>query len=358
MTIGTRIKKFFSSVAKFLSDFTYKHWIVTAMIFTGSSWWFSLFLGYWGVDLGLLVINNDQNNVPVTKLTPLGLAITIVICLILIVLTLISRYREAHNTDKKNLIYLEAGYNLFDKVLMDLNYLCRSKYSSQINEIVNIENDQLEPPIIYSNPCKQLEVISNEIADCISFTLSEKGRKFNRDDLYVSIAYNFPKYDRDSWHWADVNSERGLSIAKLCGDNTTFSYLLKTASQKEPSVFFNSKQQAYDEKHYLPDDCDKYDFSNKLKGSIACFKIVIKKGDVDYIIAVVNISSYSKKFVDESVSNADIQQDVNSVYKNIENVIIKEFSERIKIELCNYYIQFLRKKWEAEHANSGDKLNA
>ncbi len=225
------------------------------------------------------------------------------------------------------------------------------QYSNK--KIIDIKTNNTEPPIVYSEPCVQLQHAILELKNCVAYMLSEKGRKFDPSDLYVSIAYNFPLENKNVWQWADIPNEKGLSIDKLLSKNTTFSYALKNTTEQNPLVFFNSKQETFLQQHYVPDDVDNRDINHNLKGSIACCRINIKKYDTTYITAILSISSYDRQFVDVSAfqTKEEIDQKISNIEGNMSRVPILEFTKRIQIELCNYYIQFLRNQWDKSHSS-------
>ncbi len=331
-------------------------WIIITIMLSILPFLFSTLLTYFGENWNLIKVTQNKNGVTSRGLSSWGIFVTLAMVIIICILTFYVKHKEFHS-DKynKQLEIKEGGYNLFDMVLNAVGQICKRKYSRQMKTIVDIKQNGKKPPKIYTKPCDQLEEILSELCNCITYVLSEQSRRFNRNDIYASIAYNFPLENPNVWQWSNVKNEQGLSIDKLTENNTTFSYLMKNATEKSPSVFFNSKQEAYEKGCYQPDECDKYDTNHKLKGSIACFKINLKRLDKTYITAVLGISSYEKQFVDVSnkvKEQEKINQQIENIYKNIENVIVAELSERIKIELCNYYLQYLLKKWKQTHSKN------
>lgn len=322
-----------------------QHWLVTAIALNGISWWFSLFLGIFGESCGVI---ERKDPTGFATLSPIGIVCTVVLLFIHFALTALNKYKETNNDYEKRLNIAESGYNLFDKILSTVTAICHHKYSTQMKTIEDIKTNNKEPPVVYTEPCKQFEIIISQLIECVAFLLSEKGRNFKKKDLYVSVAYNFPLENENTWKWVDIEDERGLPIEKVIEDGSTFSYLLNNSTSERSSVFFNSKQEAYNSHKYIIDECDKKDSNGELKGSIACYKITLKRSDTIYGIAVLSISSYDHKFVEVSLTDdKDKQKEkIENVSANIENVIVSELSVRIRIELCNYYLQFLRDKWE------------
>lgn len=336
-----------------------KIWIFITIILSILPFIYSTLLTYFGETWHFVKVTNKEG-ITSRGLSGWGIFATILMIVIICTLTFLVKYKEFHkDEDKRQLEIKESGYELFDKLLDTVGYICNRKCSTQMKTIENIKKNGEKPPKIYTKPCDQLKDILSELCSCITYVLSDKSRKFNRNDIYASVAYNFPKERDNVWKWADVNNERGLSIEKLTNADTTFSYLLNNTNEHSTSIFYNSKQEAYEIGRYLPDECDEYDKSGKLKGSIACFKINLKKSDETYITAVLGISSYNKQFVDVPYKKKEQEEyisQIENVRKNIENLIVAELSERIKIELCNYYLQFLRDKWKENHPKKPNKF--
>lgn len=336
-------------------------WIFVTIVLSILPFIYSTLLTYLGETWHLVEVTQKENGITSRGLSWWGIFATILMIVIICILTFFIKHKEFHsNEDKRQLEITKSGYDLFDKVLDTVGQICNRKYSTQMKTIENIKTKGEKPPKIYTKPCNQLEEILSELCDCIAYVLSDKSRKFNRNDIYASVTYNFPLENKNVWKWVNVNNEQGLSIDELVKDGTTFSHLLRNATTQCPSVFFNSKQDAFEKGNYVPDDCDKYDRNGKLKGSIACFKINLKKSDETYITAVLGISSYDKKFVDVPYKNKELEKyisQIDNVCKNIENVIVAELSERIKIELCNYYLQFLRDKWKEKNSKKFVAIN-
>lgn len=335
------------SIISRLSDFSSNHWLLLSIIVAISASW-SLILTYFGEWLGLISIEINNNTIVNKNLSPIAWIITIILIAGSAFSIITSRYKEVNDEDKINALTFKYWYLLLDKLVSSIDTVCRNKLNTQINNIISLKKTGNEPPIIYSEPCNQLKAITTEMKNCIAYLLSDKGRRFESNDIYISIAYNFPEEDKNNWQWAEqLADEKGLSIQELKAQGTTFSYVLDNVTEKSPYVFFNSKQEAYESGHYIPDNEDNYDLEHRLKGSIACFRVTVKKIDTEYIKAVISISSYKKQFVDLSAFSTEDEKksEIENIAYNIYSVPVSEFSERIKIELCNYYIQLLRKNW-------------
>ena len=327
-------------ILNWLDEKSTNHWIISSVLLVGSSWWFSLVIAFWGEQLHLIKINNG-----VKGFTALGVTITIIIFIIHVINTAIAKNRN--ETSDTKLSDMTASFNLLDKVMSSISQICYGKYSTQTKLIELIKQNKAEPPVIYSNPCMQFEIILKELISCLAFVLNTNEHRVKPESLYASIAYNFPEENDDIWKWVNVQKQQGLDISTLLNGESLLSSLIN--EQNKPYEFYNSKQTAFENHKYLKDDCDKLDKDGNLSGSIACFRISIKRSDITYIRAILSISSYDIQFVKEDNSDGRNQENIINTRENIRKIIISEFVDRIHIELCNYYLQFLRDRWEEQH---------
>jgi hypothetical protein len=116
-------------------------------------------------------------------------------------------------------------------------------------------------------------------------------------------------------------------------EKSTFS---KVLSSKEPFLFYNSKEQARKLDSYIRDGEDRINENDELKGSIACYRIVVKEEKQELIKAVLSITTYNKRFV-----SSDNKKIINNVKFNMDEYIFKPFIKRIDIELCLLYLATL-----------------
>lgn len=326
-----------------VDNFATKHWFATSVFIVGSSWWFSVVIAFWGEYLHLIHIDENNNK----SFTLFGFILTSLIFAVIVINTALSKYkRDLPNETQTKINKMTASFNLLDKLLSNISQICVNKLSTQIKKIESIKKYNEEPPIVYSNPCIQFETMLREIVDCLSFVLSTSEHRVKPDSLYASIAYNFPKEDINVWKWVDVQKQQGLDIDSLLKEKTTFSSLLNDPNKSYE--FFNSKQFALEQHKYVPDDCDKYDVDGNLSGSIACFELSIKRNDITYIRAILSIATYDIRFVEVDNIRDENQESIINTRENIRKIVVSEFSKRMRIELCNYYIQFLRSKWEEQ----------
>lgn len=210
--------------------------------------------------------------------------------------------------------------------------VCNNKYNTLISLIDRIVKGKTTPKCIISRPCDQLKTITKELAACLRSLLVHSQYDLNENDMYVSIFYKFSNNK-----WKQTNSafpETGASIGDITQNhNSTFYNALKS---KNGVIFINDKQVGFESGHYIPDKDDKYDEDGKLKGSILCYRIICKKNGIDYITAIISISTYNKKI--EPSNSAEC---VKNTEDNICTYIIGAFEKRIRIELCLLYLSEL-----------------
>lgn len=317
-----------------------KHWVLTLVFVTLPAFWLPLIYTFWGTQLKLVAIVEQTSQV-----TPIGFFLMGVCFLVVFVGSCATIYDEKVNgknseLEELNAELLEQKENGF--VLRDLNgsanSICESKLLTLVDQVDYFRLHPEKAPSIISNPRKQLDSLCKELSICLAGLLKFQDRR-NVSDLFTSIIYRFPQDSDTDWHWA--TSERGLSIPDLLaekdGRKSTFRSLL---DNKGHSVFKNSKQLAFDNDQYIPDDEDEYDENGKLTGSIACYQYQIKKNDKVIVEFVVTISSYTQQFVQGMADGDDV---VRNVKHNLEKVVMRNYMIRAKIELCLLYIEYLNK---------------
>ena len=323
-----------------LARFQRKHWIFTLIFVNLPAFWLPLLYTFLGVQLKLVSVTGQS-----CQFTAIGLILMIVCFIIVIVGNIATIYDD--KTNGKNLELEELKAKLLEQkenglVLSDLinstNTICESKLSTLTDQVDNYLNETCskQAPSIISNPRKQLDSLAKELSFCLARLLKFQDRR-NVTDLFTSIIYRFPQDDDKEWHWA--TSERGLAISDLLtekdGRKSTFKCLLGSRGH---SIFKNSKQSAYNEMQYIPDNEDEDTENGELKGSIACFQYEIKKNNKTVIEFVVTITSYSQQFVQGMTDGDEV---VKNVRHNLEKIVIPNYIVRAKIELCLLYIKHL-----------------
>jgi len=298
------------------------------MMYT-SSIWFSLILSFFGVKLKLLVLDANGKS----SFTVFGVICTIVIILFSSILIVAQRYYEYKrlniDTDKRKLVILEH-------VDLGTDKICDNKFITLKKLIYKIKvNGSAKPPNIISNPSEQLKHIIEKMNSCLCSLLTQAEYKINENELYISLYYNLPLEDENKWFLADsLTPEKGLSCDELLkAKKSTF---MKVLNSDKQLVFWNSKEDASKNKHYIQDEEDRVNEKNELQGSIACYKIEIKHDNKELIKAVLSITTYSKRFV-----NSSNKKIIENVQYNISEHILSTFCKRIKIELCLLYLLIL-----------------
>ncbi len=322
-----------------IANLQQKYWVGYIIIVRLSVVWFSLILTYLGNMCGL-----TGTNAAGSKYLTVGGWIATAFILVVILLGEISVVRSKRKEEeiaqrKSKNGYFQRGYIFQNRLREKNNKLCKQRCRMLLEKIHNIKSRGIKnSSIVVCNPKKQLETIVSELSSCLVPFLEEisDDDEWIEDDIYISIAYQFPK-ESNEWAWA--TEEHGLSLNELLAANaqaknqSTFSYLLDS---EENSIFFNSKEKAFQENHYVPDDLDKRDRDHNLLGSIVCYKQVQKNHDNIYIRFVLTITSYSKRFV-----AGDSEADIDTAEHNMLDLVVSDFLKRINEELCWLYLQYL-----------------
>ena len=342
--------------------FSYKviklNWLITTFILKLSGLWFSLILSFWGTKLGLIVVDKNENR----NFTFLGACLTGIIVIISIYIPIVERYHDQYDND---FLKTQAERDLLKKVNGSVNDICKSKMNNQLNKIRKVREKKTTVPMIYTKPCNQIKKILDEFINCLSVLVSDNEHSFDKDDFVISLLYNFPNENKDSWKWAGSYSQLVLNEKDVLLPESTFSHLIGNdgSNKSKPYVFFNNKQKAFENHHYIPDSLDHYDDCNKLVGSIGCFLMNFGDNAGNEIRAAICFSTHGKQIIDEKdyiekIHNTDklnkeLKRVSNTLAYNINNNLVKYFKYRIGIELCNCYMQFLQNKYAVKQ---DDKL--
>lgn len=312
-----------------INKFNQRQWLIFSILTTTSGVWFSLILGFWGQNLFLIKVLEDGSK----QFTVLGAILTVVTVGWSLLSLIAQRYCDYHN---KNLGITQEDLGETETVYSTLNASAASVLESSILEktkyIEDVLNSKetLRAPI--DKPCLVLKKITSELIGVSSKLLSYKKHNIREKDLYVGIYYNFPLEDETKWYRADnVRQKRGLTAEELFKPNTTFFDVLHS---NQSYVFYNDKEVAKEQKHYVPDSEDVY-VSSKLVGSIACFKYEITN-EKAYVRFIVSITSYGKRF---SKSNDPI--DIQNIANNFKYNVMPEYEMLVKNAFCDLYINHL-----------------
>lgn len=322
-----KLVKFSKDLLIKLHEWVQKKWLIVSVLMSTSSIWFSLILNFWGENLNFITTDGTGKR----QFTPIGLILTVIIIGFSCLLAMAQRYYEYcklnSDNDKRKLVILEH-------VDMETNKICDNKFITLKKRLWGIKQGKIsEFPEIVSRPCEQLKHITEKMNNCLCKLLSQNEYSINENELYISLYYNFPM-ENELWHRTDnISPEKGLSIDELMQGQSTFS---KVLNSKEKFIFFNSKEQARKTDNYISDGEDKLDDNNELKGSIACYRIIIKESGQELVKAVLSITTYNKKFI-----NNENKKVIDNVKFNMDEYILKPFIKRINIELCLLYLSIL-----------------
>ena len=330
----SKLERIISKVASYLKQ----HWVIPVLL-NLLAIAIPFVYTYAGVSLHLVVAEGSQ-------LTKWGIIISVVYAILYFIGNGALLYDQ-----KRDLLTISLREELEEQtenaaVLSTLkrstSAICDSKLGTLIDKIDYYRsNPAVSPALIISEPKKQLGALVNELSHCIASLLKFDNKEI--DDIFTSIIYRFSQ-EKDEWYWA--TRERGLSINVLNIPVNTpddrvkvrKSTFLTLIEGKGHLQFKNSKEDAYRDGCYLPDDEDEYDDNGKLKGSIACFQYQIKKNNVSIIDFVITISSYSRQFIPPEENEGDA---IVTTRENIDKVIMSDFVLRTKIELCLLYLEYL-----------------
>ncbi len=324
----TKISEKFKTDLIKLHEWIQKRWLVVSIFMSTSTIWFSLILNFFGEYFHFIAKDGENGR----HFTVLGMILTFAVVCFSSLLVMAQRYYEYYklnnDKDKRKLFVLE-------QVNAETNKICDNKFITLKKLILKIKNgENVTFPKIVSRPCDQLKHILEKINTCLCKLLSQKEYTIKPDDLYVSLYYNFP-LENNEWKQADnLSPEKGLSINELLNDDhSTFSKVLKS---REPFLLYNSKEKALKNDSYIRDEEDREDNEHNLKGSIACYRIIIKENGREIIKAVLSIGTYDKKFV-----NSDDKKTIDNVKFNMDEYILKPFIRRLNVELCLLYLSIL-----------------
>lgn len=316
------------------------NWIVSLFLVKLSGVWFSLVLAFFGN--GWLTENSEKGR----YLTALGWILTVVVLLLNLGMSMIDRYCEIHTKDKEELVKITAERDLLVEVNSSVDTICKNKLHTQLHEIENVMRCGQLAPLIYTNPCRQIQNILDELSRSISFLISDKTHRFDKSEIHTNLICNFPFSDRSTWYNIDEYSASVSNV--ITNKKSTFVYLLDA---ERPYVFFNDKQEAFGKGHYYPTDLDEVDGNGNLKGSIGFFLLTFRNSSGEYIKAVLTIATYKRHIVDENelLKTLGKKVDTQKVIKdacdtlayNINSSLVDNYRNRIGIELCNYYMQRL-----------------
>ena len=319
-----------------------KHWIVTAIFITFSGWWFSLCLAFLGEFFKLTATPDSGGR----RLTLRGWICTVIVLAFTVLFTIANKRNQTNTEEVRQLEDAKTRVKTHERILALFGEGCEQKVSAQLKCLDKVIFKNKKPSAIYTNPCSQLRQLLDALRDMLSTILTipgsqSEGHRVVKDDIYASLAYRMTRDNngKAAWQWADVYVKRGLGLEKLTEPSagSTFMHLITSGNN---FVFYNSKETAKNERHYLVETEDVLSKDGKLCGSIACYKIDVKYGDEVYIEAVLSLSTYKVRFARE------YDADIDAAIGNMRDFVIHEFERRIRVELCNLLMHTLNEEQE------------
>lgn len=259
------------------------------------------------------------------KLPWYSVIITVIIIVPNAILSLIKTYYDRIQNNNSSIEVYKKSQALYSKLIEAFNNIVNLKHRRIIKSIS--ENN----PTVYVDPSEQISDIFKELKAALCFILSNKKRRVDESDIYINLLYRV----NDSQKWIPVElSQEGLSYDDLMQEKSFFKYLYNSKSN---FLFYNSKQELLDIDHYIQDERDIKE-NNELKGSILGFKFDAINVEGHKIKVLLFVSSFSTKFVEANHSNEDISARCSILKENISEAILPQFVSRIKLELCNNYV--------------------
>lgn len=331
MSAGNKKNKCLQKVYNYEKE----HPLITYLVVHLSGIWGPIVLTYFGLTLKLIKIDNDR-----TSLTVLGVAALLVLfCLNSVAGYALSYYQSSNKKNSRIQRELEnekKASEVFRNMSQSSIEIHNQKTQKLLGQAAQYEiNTSSIPPELITSPEDQLSNIANEISLCFAKSLAFE----NKNDLFTSIAYRFPTHSDSNWKWASAH--RGLPFSKLLnGDKkqkSTFQHLIQSRGH---IAYFESKQYAFENHLYIPDDDDVTDSRGHLKGSIACYQFSKYQDELKIVEYVISISSYNRKFAD-SIGNKAANK---TIRKNLTDVIIPFFQSPLESELCLLYMQKTREE--------------
>lgn len=356
-----KVRKWISNLMIKFAEWQQLHWVLSIILVRLLAVWFSFILAFAGEPLLIRVVSEGKK-----QLTLLGIVCSFFLILFAAFSEISLKYlnmKDQKSHDNGAMVILR---NLRDSTLS----LCESKYNTLLQEISRIKNNRNQSvPEIISNPEKQLDGLANQMTNCLCQLLQDgKGDKWRQSDIFVSIAYEFPTDSPGIWHWA--TRERGLSLGELFAtDKDCVSTMRFRLQSKGNKTFYNSKQEAFLDKKYIPDSDDEYDANGNLLGSIACYEDTIKKNDIAYVHYILTISTYDKHFVSINPGNFESQEEADRAYidavetvkYNMYKNIVLDFMMRARVEFCLLYLSQLKRSngsFYSESLKNNGKIQA
>ena len=312
-----------------IHNVTKKHWIWYTIVILAPSLWFTFVAPVFGTALH---IKKQTGN-----FTVIGKIISVFLCVITVIVTLWNNH-YASKSEFGELEKLKGNIQYLETITDSVDSICDEKATQVKRTIYQVKAIGVEPPKIISNPSKQLKKILEQVSVCLVTFMERPDEKYSFKDFFVTLAYNFPEENKE-WVWLEGTTERGISLSELTksGNNTTFNYI---RTRQKTYYFNNKKEDAKDKGKYM---YDSYDITNEANGrptgSIFCYNFKIRQGNVNYIDAILSISTQEKRFAED-----DDKEKVENAKDNLVQLVKEYFGRRISIELSLLYLEFLHQQ--------------
>lgn len=324
------LKLTMQNILKKINNFNQNRWFIFSLLTTTSGIWFSFILTFFGETLHLIIV--DENNK--RSFTFLGILLTVITIVWSLISMIAQRYCEYHN---RKIEITEEDLGETETLYQTLNNSSFNILEEQIFEKTSYIEQCHKDPSFLSNqqykPCEILKLTSAEMIRSLSKLLSFNRYNIKEKDLHIDVFYSFPQFEKDKWHHADSNRQRrGLNFQNLQDKDSTF---YEAINSVEGFAFYNDKNEAYINHHYIKDNADIIR-KGKIEGSIGCFCYTVEKDNV-YIKFVITLASYGKRF-------AKKENEVENILQNLRTVVFPEYELLIKNALCDIYIKKLIEK--------------
>ena len=326
-----RFKNYISKLLLSLHEWMLKRPVILTFFLSSVTILFSFILVFLGDLLPVPFKLTEFDSKSHLRLTPFGMVISSICLIWNFLLEASDKYYDYKK--KEDMSNAEAINYIRERVDTRIVSVCDNKFNTLISLIDDISKGNTAPKCIISKPCEQLKSITKELDACLRSLLIHNNYDLNENEIYITIFYKFQYTGK----WKQTQSafpEIGAPIDSIVNNpNSTFYNTLKS---KNGILFINDKQKGADTNKYVPDKDDKYDENGKLKGSILCYRINCTKNGVNYISAIISISTYNKRIEPNNISNQ-----IKNIEDNICNYILNSFEKRIRIELSLLYLSEL-----------------
>lgn len=308
-----------SPVANWLNT----HWIIKTIIQFFPSVWSPIVMTGLGTTLGL---KTDLG------LTTGGWIAVVIVYLAALSVSIVSGYKAKRDA-QQNIIWAsevdkyESAIGLLNTMFDSEHAFEKSIVQHTLEQSCNVvwqKNDAEKIQKLYS-PKHSMQEINKQLKACFA-----KITSLHKRDILISSLVSL---DGKLWDWIDRDDVySGLSLEELVQEGTTF---YEVCSGRTSFAYANDKSHAANGTYKYKYRYDKKDLEKEAKGSIICWQVTIGDGNRVIAQAIINISTYNKKFAD----GLDDQTAIDSLYNDIiRNHILKHFEGEIQLALTAYYL--------------------